>query len=63
MKATSVNEMVRRCEGLINTKHVTEWESTFLQSISRQSQGGKDTSRLSEKQLEVLERIHEKHFA
>lgn len=60
---TSVNEMVRRIEGLINTRHVSDWENQFIQSVVRKSTGGKDTSRLSDKQLAVIERIHGQHFA
>lgn len=60
---TSLNEMVRRIEGLQGTKDVSEWESNFCGSVARQTQSGKDTSKLSEKQIEIVERIHNKHFA
>jgi hypothetical protein len=55
--------MVQRVEGLIGTKDVTEWESNFLQSISDKVTKDGGTQNLTEKQIDVLERIHSKHFA
>lgn len=57
----SVQQMAKQCEGLLDTKDVSEWENDFLHGF---------TSRVSfpgftptEKQVEVLERIYKKHFA
>ena len=59
----SLNNMVKRCAGLIGTDDVSEWESNFLASIVEKTQGGDNTTSLTEKQIDVLERIHNKHFA
>lgn len=59
----SLNTMVKRCAGLIGTKDVSDWESSFLQSLLERTSNGDNTTSLTEKQIDVLERIHQKHFA
>ena len=59
----SLAQKIQQCEGLLGTKDVTAWESDFLQSVIDRSNGGRDTTRLTEKQAEVVERIYGKHFA
>ena len=59
----SLNNMVKRCAGLIGTKDVSDWEDEFLQSVHRQTKEGDNTTSLTEKQIDVLERIHDKHFS
>ncbi len=58
----SLNTMVKQCAGLIGTKDVTPWEDQFLQSVVERTAQGDNTTSLTEKQVEVLERIHSKHF-
>jgi hypothetical protein len=60
---TTLNTMVKRVSGLQGTHDVSDWEDEFIASIVEKTRGGDDTSRLSEKQIEVLERIFRKHFA
>lgn len=60
---TSLNTMVKRCSGLIDTNDVSDWESDFLQSIVERTNEGDNTTSLTEKQIDVLERIFNKHFA
>ena len=59
----SINTMVKRCAGLIDTKDVSEWENSFLVSIQEKTKDGNDTRYLTEKQIDVLEKIFSKHFA
>lgn len=56
----SVANMIAKCEGLLGTKDVNEFESQFLASVVERHRAGRE---LSEKQLGVLQRIHDKHFA
>lgn len=58
----STNVMLQKCAGLVDTKDVTEWENGFLKSVLERSQQGQRPDRLTEKQVETLERIHSKHF-
>ena len=60
---TTLNTMVKRVSGLQGTHDVSDWEDEFIASIVEKTRGGDDTSRLPEKQIEVLERIFRKHFA
>ena len=59
----SIGTMVKRIEGLVGTSDVTEWENNFIESVVEKTDCGNNTSRLTEKQLEVIQRIHNKHFA
>lgn len=59
----SLNTMVKLCAGLVGTKDVSDWESNFLQSIVERTKSGDNTTSLTEKQIDVLERIFNKHFA
>lgn len=58
----SLNTMVKRVAGLADTKDVSAWENAFIKSVVEQTQQGDNTSRLTEKQIDVLTRIHDKHF-
>lgn len=62
---TSIGTMIVRISGLHSTREVTEWENTFIRSIVDKF-NARDKSKameLTEKQIEIIERIHDKHFA
>ncbi len=42
---------------------VGDWENDFLQSIMRSTREGDNTTVLTEKQIDVVERIFKKHFS
>lgn len=60
---TALNTMVKKCSGLIDTRDVSKWESDFLRSICERTRDGDNTTSLTEKQIDVLTRIYDKHFA
>ena len=60
---TTLNTMVKRVSGLIDTRDVSDWENDFLQSIVEKTRDGDDTSSLTDKQITSLEQIYKKHFA
>lgn len=59
----STNTMLKQCAGLVDTKDVTDWQNGFLKSVLERSENGNRPDLLSDKQLEVLESIHSRHFA
>lgn len=59
----SIGTMIKRIAGLQGTKDVSDWENKFISSIDGMTNGGDETTRLTEKQVEIIERIHNKHFA
>jgi hypothetical protein len=59
----SIGNMIRLIAGLQGTRDVTEWEDTFIGSMIDKTEGGKETTGLSAKQVEIVERIYSKHFA
>ncbi|OQA34015.1 MAG: hypothetical protein BWY57_00812 [Betaproteobacteria bacterium ADurb.Bin341] len=63
MKTISIGSMIRQISGLSGTKDVTEWESGFIANIVDKTFDGRDTTMLTGKQVETVERIYSKHFA
>ena len=59
----SLGTMIVQQHGLLGTQDISEWEEKFIESV----QGYKDTRRnprqLSDKQIDIIERIYRKHFA
>lgn len=60
--AVSIGVMVKTITGLQGTKDITDWEEEFIESVSDRSRNGEDTKMLSPKQVEIIERIYNKHF-
>lgn len=58
----SLNLMVQRVCGL-TSNDLSDWEDNFLESISEKTDNGKNTTMLTEKQIDVITRIFDKHFA
>jgi len=59
----SIGTMIKRIEGLLGTNEVSDWEGCFISSVIEKTNCGNDTAHLSDKQVEIIERIHNKHFA
>lgn len=59
----SINNMVKKCAGLIDTRDVSDWENRFLKNVKQLTDDGDNTSGLSENQVGRSEEIYEKHFA
>lgn len=60
---TTLNTMVKRVAGLAGTNDVSDWEDQFIRSVVEKTQEGRDTTSLTDRQIDVLERLHEKHFS
>jgi len=60
MVSTSV--MIQRLEGCLGTGDLSDWEEKFVRSLTEQLAAG-EVTRLSAKQVDTLERLHDKHFA
>lgn len=58
----SITTMVKQVAGLQDTTDVNEWENAFITSILEKTKNGDDTRCLTEKQIEVIERIYRKNF-
>jgi hypothetical protein len=62
MRHYSTANMVEKVVGMLGTGDLTEFESNFVMGMERRLKQGTLTG-LSERQIEVLEHIHNKHFA
>ncbi len=59
---TSVNAKVKCLSGL-SVKDLSEWEQEFVKSVVQRTRRGEDCSKISEKQMAIIDRIYSKHFA
>lgn len=58
----STSQMILKLEGCLGTGDLTAWEEEFVANLVERLQAGEIT-RLSAKQADTLERLHDKHFA
>ena len=61
-RTVSTTTMIRRLEGMLGTKDLSDWEQGFVETLVEKLDAGKVTS-LTERQVETLERLHGRHFA
>lgn len=59
----SISTMIKRIGGLQGTKDLTEWEDEFVSNVVDRTRNGEQTTSLTSRQAEIIERIHDKHFA
>jgi len=59
---SSTTTMIRRLEGMLGTKDLSDWEQGFVETLVAKLEAG-EVTRLTERQVETLERLHGKHFA
>lgn len=59
----SIGNKVKRIAGLLGTQDLTEWETRFVDSITDSTDTGANCSQLSAKQIDIVTKIWEKHFA
>lgn len=58
----SIGQMIKQIDGLRGTQDVTPWQDEFIGSVVARSLCGERTAGLSEKQIEIIEKIYERHF-
>lgn len=63
MRTVSIGNMVKQITGMLGTGDLSTWENSFVRSVAEQSNDGTDTSKLSDKQVEIVDSIFRKHFA
>ena len=51
---TSIGTMIKRIAGLQGTRDITEWEDSFIGSVIDKTEGGKETTGLSDADLERI---------
>jgi hypothetical protein len=60
----SIGQMIELLDGLRDTSDITPWENGFITSILESYlKAKKSTSHLTERQVETIEKIYNKHFA
>lgn len=62
MRHVSTSTMIRCLLGCIGTQDLTRWETEFVQNLNELLEAGKVT-RLTDNQVNTLDRLYRKHFA
>lgn len=62
---TSIGNKIKRLSGLADPKmkDLNNWELEFVVNILEKTQDGKNTTNLTEKQVDHIDRLFSKHFA
>jgi hypothetical protein len=60
-KSVSTGNMIEKLGGMLGTKDLGEWEQKFVFNMCEAKDEGK-VGNLTDKQVESLERIYNKHF-
>jgi hypothetical protein len=55
--------MIRQISGLHGTNDLTSWEQKFVGRILSSTREGKDTTTLTDRQVDAIERMYKKHFS
>ncbi|MCY0854283.1 hypothetical protein [Cupriavidus sp. D39] len=58
----STTTMIKRLEGMLDTRDLTDWEQSFVRSLVEAQQTGKVTQ-LTGAQVDKLDQLHGRHFA
>lgn len=62
MRHFSTAVMVEKLVSMLGTDDLSDWETCFVLSLQRRLAEGQITA-LTERQVETLDRLHNKHFA
>lgn len=63
MKQVSIGSMIRALADLIGSGELSTIDQSFVRSAAEQSGQGADTSKLSDKQVEIIDSVYRKHFS
>lgn len=58
----SIAQKLEQLTGMVDTKDLTDWQNRFVKSVNEQVEC-RGTTCLSDRQIEILEEIHGRHFA
>ncbi len=59
----SIGTKIQQLAGLCGTADVSVWIEGFINGIVRKTENGRDTTMLTEKQINVIEAEWKRHFA
>jgi hypothetical protein len=62
-RLVSTNIKIKQLDGLLGTRDLNDWERGFVANIVAITQDGTQPGKLTEKQLERVDAMWEKHFA
>jgi hypothetical protein len=62
-RLVSTNIKIKQLDGLLGTRDLNDWERGFVANTVAITQDGTQPGKLTEKQLERVDAMWEKHFA
>ena len=58
----STTVMIQRLEGMLGTKDLNDWETSFVRSLAQRMHAG-EVTKLSGDQVDKLDELHGRHFS
>lgn len=62
-RTVSTNTKVEQLRAMLGSRDLTDWEQGFVQNVSDNFAKNKSSASLTDRQLEIVDRIWGKHFA
>lgn len=62
-RTVSIGAKIKQLYGLCGTADLNPWENSFVSDLYTQTQWATKTEWVTEKQIEVIDRLYERHFA
>ena len=60
---TSTGGKIKMVSGLVGTNDLSDWETSFVNSLLRLTDSGVSVHKMSARQLQSLELLYSKHFS
>ena len=62
-RLVSIATKVEQLNAMLGTSDLTDWEQGFVRNVAGKFTSAKPSAVLTDKQIEIIERIWDKHFA
>lgn len=62
-RVVSIGTKIKQIYGLVGTSDLSRWENSFADDLWIKTQCGMKTEWVTDKQISVIDRIYERHFA
>jgi hypothetical protein len=62
-RLVSIGTKIKQVAAMLGTSDLTDWEQGFVRNVANKFITAHTSAGLTDKQIEIIERIWEKHFA
>jgi hypothetical protein len=62
-RLVSMNTKIEQLRAMLGTRDLTDWEQGFVRNVADKFTAAQSSAGLTERQIEIIDRIWDKHFA